>query len=316
MNMRISGKVPAERQGSGLGIVRLVGFLKRLGLKISSDDCMGLAAEMAYNWMLSLLPGLIFLFTLFGMVNSQQASFYRVLTILRRLVPKDAYSLVQASLDALIQESNGGLAILSLLAALWTVSNGAVTVEKALNRFYKIEPKFNDFWKERLSAIIIVIGISVLMLVSTNLIVFGEAIHQFLGQVLHFPETWLNWIRLLRWTLPIFSLFVMSWFVYAIVPRTLGRRFWRNMWPGAMTFVPLWILISLLFGTYVSNMGNYGKIYGPMGAIVILMIWLYLTSLALLIGGEVNALLLAENPANAIQIGEPSGQQVRSQADG
>ncbi len=267
-------------------------FLSELGARVIKDDCAGLAAEMTYNWMLSLLPMLIFIFTLFGLLNAQPTLFAQVIRVLRRLIPGEAFLLVQASLNQLIQDSNGGLAVISLLATLWTASNGAITVEKAFMRFYAMDDKPLVFWKQRLIAILVIMGIVILLLICTNLMVFGEVILSILKHGLGLPETAIELFTLWRWLIPIVSLFLLSWFVYASVPRNFEEHPWPKRWPGALVFVPLWIVFSLLFSTYVNNMGNYSKIYGPMGAIVILMIWLYFSSFALLVGCEVNALLL------------------------
>jgi membrane protein len=208
-------------------------------------------------------------------MNAQPELFAQVVRVLRRLIPGEAFSLVEASIRALIEDSSGGLALLSLLASLWTASNGAVTLEKAFIRFYGMEANAPGFWRQRALAVLLILGLAFMVMVCANLVIFGEVIIQILQKG------------------PISSLLVISWFVYAVVPRPLGRQSWKNMWPGALVFVPLWILFSLLFSQYVNNMGNYSKVYGPMGGIIILMVWLYLTSFALLVGGEVNALLLA-----------------------
>ncbi len=263
-----------------------------LGARIIRHDCAGLAAEMTYNWMLSLLPMLIFVFTLFGLMNAQPELFAQVIKVLRRLVPGEAFLLVQASLKALIQDSSSGLAIISLVVSLWTASNGAVTVEKAFSRFYDMELDLPSFWQQRFLAMLVILGLAFMVLICANLVIFGEVILQIMKNVLVFPVKSLDLFSTMRWFLPISSLLVISWFVYSVTPRPLGRESWKIMWPGALVFVPLWIVCSVLFSQYVNNMGNYSKVYGPMGAIIILMIWLYLTSFALLIGGEFNALLL------------------------
>lgn len=264
--------------------------------RISQHDCAGLAAEMTYNWMISLLPMTVFIFTLFGLLNAQPDLFNQVIRVLQRLIPEEAFLLVESTMRALIEDSSSGLAALSLLASLWTASNGAVTLEKAFIRFYGMEDKTPGFWKQRMLAMLVILGLAFMVMVCVNLIVFGEIILKVLEKGLNLPPTSLDVFYWLRWGLPITSLLLISWFVYSVVPRPLGSRSWKRMWPGALVFVPLWILFSVLFSQYVNNMGNYSKVYGPMGAIIILMVWLYLTSFAMLVGGEVNALLLDLSP--------------------
>jgi membrane protein len=267
-------------------------FLKQLMGRLGEDDSAGLAAEMSYNWMLALLPTLIFIFTLFGMFGIHTDLFAQILGNLQRLIPNDAFDLIQASLSELTRDSSGSLALVSFLGALWTASNGAITVEKALNRAnHCIEIK-RTFWQQRIIALLIVIGLAILLFVCANLIVFGGLMIDAIQDFLRWPEWMLRLFGFLRWSIPIAGLVLISGFIYWIAPEPLeGReRERKSVWPGALTFVGVWILISIAFSLYVSNMGNYNKIYGPMGAIVILMIWLYLTSFALILGGEVNAL--------------------------
>jgi membrane protein len=289
-----SSEIKAQK-GKAAGVSfadSLAEFTQVLGRRMMKHDCPGLAAEMCYNWMISLLPLVIFIFTLFGLMNAQPELFAQVVRVLQRLIPGQAFSLVESSIRALIEDSNSGLALLSLLASLWSASNGAVTLEKAFIRFYGMEANAPGFWRKRALALLLILGLAFMVMVCANLVIFGEVIIQILEKGLNLPVTAINFIYWVRWALPISSLLLISWFVYSVVPSPLGRQSWKKMWPGALVFVPLWILFSLLFSQYVNNMGHYSKVYGPMGAIIILMIWLYLTSFALLVGGEVNALLL------------------------
>lgn len=273
---------------------RDMGCLRSLWTRLTKNDSPGLAAEMTYNWVMALLPTLIFIFALFGMFGTQSNLFEEIMSRLQQLIPRDAFDFIQLSLSELTKDSNGSLAILSFLGALWTGSNGAITVEKALNRAYACELQKRSFWEERLVALLIVLGLGVLLFVCANLIVFGEVIFAALENIFHLMPWQLTVFGIIRWIIPISGLVVISAFIYWIAPNfpasSNSGNAKKQIWPGAFTFVSLWIMISWLFSLYVSNMGNYNKIYGPMGAMIILMIWLYLTSYALIIGGEVNAL--------------------------
>ncbi len=256
---------------------------------IRHDDCPGLAAEMAFNWMLALMPCLVFLFSLFGIITSQQALFQRMLAYFHRMVPGDAYGLVQDTLTELVRNSSGELATISLLGALWISSNGALVIEKALNRAYGCTERRRNFWQQRLVALLIMLGMGLILLVFSNLLVFGELLISMIAHWLHPPSWILSGLNALRWLVLIGGFMTISMWIYSIAPESQLFSAWKRTWPGAVVFVTLWALVSLLFSAYVTNMGNYDNVYGPMGAIIILMIWLYLTSYALLIGGEVNA---------------------------
>jgi membrane protein len=275
---------------SGWGSVK--NYLGTMGHCLDRDDCTGLAAEMTYNWMLSLLPTLIFIFALFGMFGVKSNLFEQLMNRLYFLVPADAYHLLEVSLQELTKASNGGVALFSLLGALWTASNGANSIEKALNRAFRCVPQKRGFIRKQAVALLIVLGLGFLLLVCANLIVFGDLIFGLIQQTMHPPAELLVMMGWLRWGIAIGGLVLIISFIYWIAPDVGAKRLplTQQVLPGALTFVLLWILISWLFSLYVSNLGHFNKIYGSMGAIIILMIWLYLTSYTLIIGGEVNAI--------------------------
>jgi membrane protein len=268
-------------------------FLKELWRCLNRDDAAGLSAEMTYNWMLSLVPALIFVVTLFGMFGVQSNLFEQLMGRLHAVAPGDAYNLVQASLHELTKDSNGSVAILSLLGAVWTASNGVSSAEKAMNRAFQCVAKRRGMVRHALVGIFGVLGLGVLMFVSANLIVFGDVIFGLIRQTLRLPEQVSFVFNWLRWTVAVGGLVLIISFIYWLLPdvRAAQLSFRQRVLPGTLVFVPLWLLMSWLFSVYVSNFGNYNKIYGSMGTIIVLMLWLYMTSYALIIGGEVNAIV-------------------------
>lgn len=281
-----------ERSVQGSGLRGISAYLKKLGHCLNRDDCAGLAAEMTYNWMLSLLPALIFIFSLFGMFGVKSSLFEQVMSRMVLLIPSDAYHLLQVSLHELTQASNGSVAFLSLIGALWTASNGANSVEKALNRSFQCVERKRGFVHQQTVALLIVVGLGCLIFISANLIVFGDVIFNFIQQTFYLPEEVLTMLGWSRWGISIGGLVLIISFIYWIAPdvSTKHLSIRQRVLPGALTFVPLWILMSWLFGLYVTNLAHFNKIYGSMGAIIILMVWLYLTSYTLIIGGEINAI--------------------------
>lgn len=268
-------------------------FLKRLWNCLNRDDAAGLAAEMTYNWMLSLLPALIFLFTLFGMFGVKSDLFEHFMSRIYVVAPREAYTLLQATLAQLTKDSNGGVAVLSLLGAVWTASNGVTSIEKALNRAFQCVDHRRGLLRHFLVGLLAVIGLGILMMLSANLIVFGDVFFSFIQQTFWLPD-YVGWIfSCLRWGIAIVGLVLISSFIYWLVPDVRAEKltFRQRVLPGTLVFVPLWMLISWLFSLYVVSFGHYSKIYGSMGAIIVLMIWLYLTSYTLIIGGEVNAIV-------------------------
>ncbi|HEY9687320.1 MAG TPA: YihY/virulence factor BrkB family protein [Coleofasciculaceae cyanobacterium] len=265
-------------------------FLKALLARIGQNDFPGLSAEMAYNWMMALLPLLVFLFTLFGLFAGQGDEFHQIMENLRRLVPQDAYALVADTLEDLTSNSSTELAIIGFLGTLWASSNGAMVVIKGLDRAYRCTEENRNVILQRTIALGIVVGMGLILLVGSNLLVFGGMIISVIEARFSPDGLVVFLLEVVRWVLPLAGLIPVSMFIYIITPNRPKRGAWKEVWPGALTFVGLWVIISWLFSLYVSNMANYSKVYGSMGAIVILLFWLYLSSFALLIGGQVNAM--------------------------
>jgi len=259
---------------------------------LNRDDSAGLAAEMTYNWMLSLIPALVFMIAMFGMFGMQSSLFDQLMDRLYLLAPRDAYQMLQSSLKELNVGSNGKIAVLSFLGALWTASNGVKSIEKALNRAFRSVEKRRGFLQQQGIAFLAVIGLGLLMLVSANLIVFGEVIFNLIQSSMPIAPEWMPIFNWLRWGLAIGGLVFVIFFIYWIIPDTSAKQLplSQRVLPGTLLFVPLWILLSWLFSLYVANFANFNKVYGSMGAIIVLMSWLYLTSYILIIGGEVNAM--------------------------
>ena len=267
-------------------------YLKTLWRCLNRDDAAGLAAEMTYNWMLSLLPALIFIFTLFGMFGVKSAIFEELMARVYLLAPQDAYQVLQTNLMELTRASNGGLALLSLFGAVGTASNGVNSVQKALDRAFRGVERRRGMVRHAIVSFLVILGMGILMFVSANLIVFGDLIFKLIRQAFDPDNVFLFLLGWLRWGIAITGLVLTITFIYWLAPdvRAAHLPFRRRVLPGTLVFVPLWILISWLFSLYVTNFGHYNKIYGSMGAIIVLMIWLYLTSYTLIIGGEVNAM--------------------------
>lgn len=275
-------------------MIRLPGSadLKRLWRCLNRDDAAGLAAEITYNWMLSLIPALIFIFALFGMFGVKTTLFEQLMDRVYAIAPREAYNLLLASLTELVSASNGGIAILSLAGAIWTASNGVTSVEKALNRAFRNVEMRRGMVRNYLVGIGAVVGLGFLMFVSANLVVFGDVIFNFIQNTFRVGPEVLLVLGWFRWGIAVGGLVLIISFIYWLVPdvRLAKLSFWKRVLPGTLVFVPLWLLISWLFSLYVTNFGHYNKVYGSMGAIIVLMLWLYLTSYTLIIGGEVNAI--------------------------
>lgn len=265
-------------------------FLKLLWTKVNEDDCSGMASEMAYNFMLAFVPLLIFMVSIFGMISADPAVLQGMLQNLDRMAPREAMGVIETSLRKITDDSSGGLALVSFLTAMWSSSNAAMVVIKALNRAYRCIEDRRPIWKQRLIALGIVLGMAVIMILCSNLLMFGGMFIDFLNTHFGLSASTETALQLLRWGVALGALLIIVDLIYVIGPDYKNGPAWERTWTGTFTFIALWGGMSYLFSLYVANMGRYSQVYGPLGAIVILMIWLYLTSFMLLIGGEINAI--------------------------
>ncbi len=269
---------------------RLYLFLKQLLQRANQNDFLGLAAEMAYNFMMAFVPLLIFIVSVFGIISADSGFLTTLLTEIRRIAPPEAFEIISRSLVKVSRESSGSIAAFGLAAALWTSSNGAMVIIKGLNRAYQCGTDRRSFWQQRLVALGLVLGMAVILIVCSNLLVFGGMIADGLNRYFALGTGTLNLINALRWAIGLGALLLITNFIYVVGPDYKNGPAWQRTWTGTFTFVALWGGLSWLFSLYVANMGRYSEVYGPMGAVIILMLWLYLTSVALLVGGQVNAL--------------------------
>lgn len=292
-------------------------FIKQLHTNILATDDPGLAAEMAYHAMLSLLPALIFTVSIFELVGSRLDVMDQVVPMLAQVVPTDLMPLIRDTFHQIVTANSGGFALAGFFGALWTASNGAAVIFKGLGRSYQLDNSrhTSSFVKERAFAIVMIVLITLGLLIGLNLLLFGDVLIDWLaGQyTLGTPVT--TGLNVLRIALVLLGMVVITAMIYGITLFALKQRLsWRESLPGAITFVALWLIMSWGFRLYVTNMGNYNQVYGTLGVIIVLLVWLYLSSFTFLVGGEVNALIyhrrhhhrLPGSPKESKQQGQPA----------
>jgi membrane protein len=260
--------------------------LARLTVKDSiQDDAMGIAAQLSYYFFLSLFPALLFLVAL--------ASFfplYNVADELMRMVapiaPAAVVDLLKEQLTSLSNSEDTGLLSIGLLMALWSSSAAMVSVIDAMNRAYDIEDS-RSWVKRRIVGIALTVGLALFILTSLGLIVAGPWLADVLGHQLGLAPAFTTAWKILQW--PVVFLLASTGFglVYYFAPD--AEQHWVWITPGALTATILWLLASLAFRYYVVNFGDYDAAYGTLGAIILTLLWFYITGLAMVLGAELNA---------------------------
>jgi len=258
---------------------------RRVIHEIQQDDCVGRAAQLAYYLLFALFPFFLFLTTLLGYLPVSNL-LDQLMALLAQLLPRDALALVQANVHELVTGQRGGLLSFGILAALWTSSSAITAIMDSLNRAYNVE-EGRPFWKVRGLAILLTIGLSLLIIVSLVLLTFGPQIGgwiaDYMGLGAVFQVAW----NILRWPVIVFFLILALALIYYLAPDV--EQEWKWITPGAVCAVLAWIVASLGFGFYVNNFGSYNKTYGSIGAVIVLLTWMYVTGLLILVGGEINS---------------------------
>ena len=277
-----------SRARHGNVFIKAADFISKLIIKINNDDCQGLAAQMAYAILLALIPASICLFSMYGAIGQQTDLFRATLEMIERLAPPHAVDLIKQAAGGVVQGSSRSLTIVGFAAALWSASRGAAVLIKGMDRASQMPPGRLPFWYVPVVSITIVFSLGVMLLIASNLLVFGHHVIHYL--VNHAVSPWNNsmFLNALRWLFVLSGIAFFSTFVYALLMRPRIKRMdWKMAFPGAIVFIVMWVGISLIFGVYVEKMNRFNPIYGSLGAVVLLMTWLYLSSLSVLIGAEV-----------------------------
>ncbi|MBS2970033.1 YihY/virulence factor BrkB family protein [Metabacillus sp. KIGAM252] len=259
-------------------------FIKELIHRIQKHELGDLAAVLAYYFLLSLFPLLIFSLTLLPYFSIDPQT---VGKFVNQFAPGDSGQLLEEQITSLISTPNGGLLSLGIIGTLWSASNATNAVMRSLNKAHMVEES-RAFWKVRGMAILLTIGLVLGLVVTLVLPIFGDVLLSGIKSI--FPETALtdSLFTVIRWLIAFVLMALILGIIYYFSPN-LGLRA-KDVIPGAIVGTLLWQLISFGFSLYVSQFGNYQATYGSVGGVIVLMTWLYLSGFVILIGGEINAI--------------------------
>jgi membrane protein len=283
----------------GIGPIELV---KRTAKEVIDDDCAGIAAQLAYYFALALFPALLFIVALasylpFNVVND-------LVGALDPIAPPEVLTIIRKQLESIVAGSATSLLTIGILGAIWSSSGAMTSIVSALNRAYDI-PETRPWWKVRLIAVGLTIALVVFVLLSFSLVVAGPNAGRWLtgwlGLSAAFDTAWV----MLRWPL-IFALATTGIaIVFYYAPD--ANQDWVWITPGSIATTLLWIVFSLAFRLYVTRVGDYAATYGALAGAAILLLWLYFSGFALLIGGELNSEI--EHAANPTLKTQTSGKR-------
>jgi membrane protein len=276
-------------------VARLLPFFKNLYCRFRDDDVPALGAQLTYYLILSFFPFLIFVVSLMSFV---QLSGDSVVAELIRLLPSATGEAIESILQEVTNNGRGTLLSVGMIATLWSASNGVNAVIKGVNKAYDVEEN-RPFWKVRAISLAATVVLAITILLAIVLLVFGEVIGKFLFDPFESPVGFERIWGTLKYVIPVSFMIVVFSLLYWIVPNR-GISF-KTAVPGALFATFGWIAASLLFQFYINNFGNYSQTYGSIGGIIVLLIWLYISSNIVILGGEVNAALAGGRSRTAVK---------------
>lgn len=261
---------------------------KELFCRVIDDDIAALAGQLAYDLLLSFFPFLLLLLTMLSYSDLKSTD---VFIYIQQVMPRSTFDLIYTTITKVSRSTSGHLVSLSLIGIVWSGSSGFRAVIKGLNKAYD-EEETRPYWKTLTISILFMLGLVLAIIASVALVVFGQMIGRTIAHSLNLSNRFiLNW-DIIRYLV---SLSGMAFTFAALYHFTPCRRLtWGEVLPGAIFSTLSWLIASLGFAYYVNNFSNYSYIYGVIGAVIVLMLWLYLTAIIILLGGEVNAMLAFE----------------------
>jgi membrane protein len=289
-----------------LGGVPVTALVKCVLSKAWADDCLGKAAQLSYAFLFALFPFLLFLTTLLGYLPLPNLM-EQILALLAAVLPGEVLHLIQDNIRTLVTTQHGGLLSFGIFAALWTAASALRVIIATANRAYGVQDR-RPFWKVWGLALLFTLGLPLFLLASMSLLVFGPQLGGWMAAQIGLGALFQGLWNMLRWLVILVLLLVAMAPVYAWAPDVAHA--WRWITPGAVFAILATLLTSLGFSSYVTHFGSYDATYGSLGAVMVLLTWMYLTGLFLLVGGEINAAIAQASPEGKTSgehaLGEPT----------
>ncbi|HEV8591931.1 MAG TPA: YihY/virulence factor BrkB family protein [Pyrinomonadaceae bacterium] len=265
-------------------------FCRRVYRKTLQTEVFSRSASVAFYFSFAFFPLLFFLITVFGLILESTDNLRNELYhYLIQIMPASAYELVRKTLDEIIETSTGGKLTLGLFITLWSASAGAGSLRKALNAVYELR-ETRSWWRTKLQSLLLTLLFISLIAFSLAVVTAGwNAIEAIIGRLgIAVTTGWL--LAFIEWLTTIIALLFTTFVIYSWVPNFRRLR-WLWISPGAVVAIILWIAFTSGFRLYLQYFNSYNRTYGSLGAVIILMLWMYLSAVAILIGGVINSVL-------------------------
>ena len=273
-------------------------FAARLYNKILDTDVFGRAAQTAFYFSFSIFPLILFLISGLGLlVFSAEGLKAELFAYLGQVLPGTAFELVRKTAEEIVVNSSGGKVTLGLAIALWSASSGVDALRNALNAVYELKER-RTWWRTKSESLGVTLLVTVLAAVALTIVFYGWQAIGYLSQKIGIENVSPLVLITIQWISIIAVMLLACEIIYNLLPDRRNKR-WLWVTPGGLVAISLWLLLTSLFKLYISYFNSYDKAYGSLGAVIILMFWLYLTAVVAMAGGAINSVLsdMAEESA-------------------
>jgi membrane protein len=274
---------------------------RRLLWETFMDDTTGLAAQMAYQFLFTLAPGLLFLWHLLGLFGTDPAKLHQIFLILKSFLPPDpkVQDLLDAAMANVVVAGGTGLfANVGIVLGIYLGTLFISTISHALSRTHGVREDRN-WWSKYIISFFLLFWFGITIFICFNAMVFGEILAGMAEVNFQLDIPLQAWVSFLNLPLTAVALVILALMLYLITPE--NHFTWRQALPGAIFFAIGWIAVTKLFQYYVTNYDRYNPTYLALASIIVLLFWNYLTCLFLLLGGKLNAILRREREKSAIR---------------
>ncbi|MGG3843820.1 YihY/virulence factor BrkB family protein [Anoxybacillus kestanbolensis] len=258
--------------------------VRELVKRFDEDEIFDLSAELAYFFLLSLFPFLLFLLTFLSYLPIPHED---VIAFLSQYAPSETVHLIETNIKQIMESQSGKWLSFSVFATVWAASNGMSAIIRALNRAYDVK-ETRSFFVARGVSILLTFAMIFVIIVALVFPVFGKMIGTFLFSAFGLSDVFLHVWETIRWFVSFVILFFVFSVLYVFAPSKYVR--FRDVWIGALFATVGWMIVSLAFSYYVNQFDSYSAMYGSLGGIIALMVWFYLSGMMIVLGGELNAI--------------------------
>lgn len=274
-------------------------FIKMLIKRINEDQIFGLSSQLAYTFLFSLFPFLIFLFSILPYLGLTPEN---VVTFIKEYAPPELMKLIQTNIHQVL-EKNGGLLSFGVIATIWPMSSAIMTIRNVLNRAYGVQETRNFFLMWGM-VFLFTIGMLIVIILALILNVFGPVVGRLVFRFLEISPSFLHLWMIFRLLISFIVVYLIFGCLYFVSPSK--HLALRDVSIGAAFAALAWQIASLLFSFFVERYMHYSYTYGTLAGVIVVMTWFYISGMILLFGGEINVVLHKIRNEKA-QVSEPSG---------